>query len=115
LRFATPAFASGQGCIVLQPIQQEKTMSKKRDTPTEEPAGDRKDVYSRVTERIIADLDKGIRTWMKPWSAEHTAGRISKPLRHNGTPTQRNECSLALGRGDQVPYRRPSKRTSLPF
>ena len=25
---------------------------------------DRKDVYSRVTDRIIADLERGVRTWM---------------------------------------------------
>ena len=46
----------------------------------------RKDVYTRVTDRIIADLEQGVRTRMKPWSAEHTAGKISRPLRHNGTP-----------------------------
>jgi antirestriction protein ArdC len=45
-----------------------------------------KDVYSRVTEHIIADLEKGVRTWMKPWNHEHCAGRINKPLRSNGTP-----------------------------
>jgi antirestriction protein ArdC len=47
---------------------------------------DRKDVYTKVTERIIADLEQGIRPWMKPWNAEHAAGRITRPLRHNGTP-----------------------------
>ena len=46
----------------------------------------RKDVYSRVTDKIIADLEKGVRTWMKPWNAEHAAGRITKPLRYNGQP-----------------------------
>jgi len=45
-----------------------------------------KDVYARVTDRIIADLEKGIRPWMKPWHAEHAAGKITRPLRHNGTP-----------------------------
>jgi antirestriction protein ArdC len=45
-----------------------------------------KDVYSRVTEHIIADLEKGLRTWMKPWNYEHCAGRINTPLRSNGTP-----------------------------
>ena len=29
---------------------------------------DRKDVYTSVTERIISDLEQGIRTWLKPWS-----------------------------------------------
>ena len=47
---------------------------------------DSKDVYTRVTERIISDLERGIRTWLKPWSAEHAAGRITRPLRHNSTP-----------------------------
>jgi antirestriction protein ArdC len=43
-----------------------------------------KDVYSRITEKIIADLEAGVRPWEKPWNAEHAAGRINKPLRHNG-------------------------------
>ncbi len=47
---------------------------------------DIKDVYSRITNKIIADLEQGVRPWMKPWSAEHAAGRISRPLRHNGIP-----------------------------
>ena len=46
----------------------------------------RQDVYTRVTDKIIADLEQGVRPWMKPWNAEHAAGRITKPLRHNGQP-----------------------------
>ena len=45
-----------------------------------------RDVYSRITNRIIADLEEGVRPWMKPWNAEHAAGRITRPLRHNGIP-----------------------------
>ena len=45
-----------------------------------------RDVYSRITNRIIADLEQGVRPWMRPWSAEHAAGRITCPLRHNGIP-----------------------------
>ena len=48
----------------------------------------RRDVYERVTGRIIADLEQGIRTWLRPWNAEHAAGRITRPLRGNGTPYQ---------------------------
>ena len=48
--------------------------------------GNRQDVYTRVTDRIVADLEQGVRPWTKPWSAEHTAGKITRPLRHNGTP-----------------------------
>ena len=46
----------------------------------------RTDVYTRVTAKIIADLEQGVRPWQKPWNAEHAAGRITRPLRHNGTP-----------------------------
>jgi len=44
----------------------------------------RKDVYTRITDKIIVDLGQGVRTWMKPWNAEHVAWRITKSLRHNG-------------------------------
>ena len=46
----------------------------------------RPDVYSRVTQQIIAQLENGVRPWIKPWSADHTSGRITRPLRHNGQP-----------------------------
>jgi antirestriction protein ArdC len=46
----------------------------------------RADLYARVTGRIVADLEAGVRPWFKPWSAGHAAGRITRPLRHNGTP-----------------------------
>ena len=45
---------------------------------------ERKDVYTRVTEKIVADLEQGVRTWLKPWNAGNTAGRIMRPLRFNG-------------------------------
>jgi antirestriction protein ArdC len=35
---------------------------------------ERQDVYTRVTGKIIADLEQGVRTWMKPWNAGNTAG-----------------------------------------
>lgn len=44
------------------------------------------DVYSRITDKIIADLEQGERPWMKPWNAEHAAGKITRPLRFNGLP-----------------------------
>ena len=42
---------------------------------TEAADAERKDVYTRVTDRIISDLEQGIRTWLKPWHAEHAAGQ----------------------------------------
>jgi antirestriction protein ArdC len=47
---------------------------------------ERQDIYTRVTGQIVASLEKGVRPWMKPWSGENAAGRITRPLRHNGTP-----------------------------
>lgn len=44
----------------------------------------RPDLYTRVTQAIVADLEQGVRPWTKPWSAEHLAGRISRPLRSTG-------------------------------
>lgn len=46
----------------------------------------KQDIYTRVTTRILAELEQGVRPWMKPWSVEHAAGRITRPLRHNGIP-----------------------------
>ena len=46
----------------------------------------RQDVYTRITDKIVADLEQGVRTWMKPWNAGNTAGRIMRPLRFNGVP-----------------------------
>ncbi len=45
---------------------------------------ERQDVYTRITNTIIASLEQGVRPWVKPWSAGNTEGRIVRPLRHNG-------------------------------
>jgi antirestriction protein ArdC len=47
---------------------------------------ERQDVYTRITDKIIASLEQGVRPWIKPWNAGNTAGRITRPLRHNGVP-----------------------------
>ena len=47
---------------------------------------ERKDVYSRITAQIVEYLEEGVRPWTRPWNAEHAAGRITRPLRHNGQP-----------------------------
>jgi antirestriction protein ArdC len=46
------------------------------------------DLYQNVTNRIVESLEQGVRPWIKPWSAEHAAGRITRPLRGNGIPYQ---------------------------
>jgi antirestriction protein ArdC len=44
------------------------------------------DIYQRITDQIVCELEKGVRPWLKPWNAEHAAGRITRPLRGNGIP-----------------------------
>jgi antirestriction protein ArdC len=48
----------------------------------------RTDVYQKITDQIVSELEKGVRPWLKPWKAEHAAGRITRPLRGNGVPYQ---------------------------
>ena len=53
---------------------------------------ERQDIYTRITDKIIADLAQGIRTWMKPWNAgviERISWRQSTRAtgRHIGTNT----------------------------
>jgi antirestriction protein ArdC len=47
---------------------------------------ERQDVYTRITGQIIHSLEQGVRPWQQPWNAVHAAGRITRPLRHNGKP-----------------------------
>jgi antirestriction protein ArdC len=50
--------------------------------------GSRTDLYTRITGKIIADLEQGVRPGHKPWNAAHLERRIARPLRHNGIPYQ---------------------------
>ena len=69
-------------------------MKGKTTTNTQQPKAD---VYARVTARIVADLENGVRPWMKPWSAGNTEGRITRPLRFNGTPYRGMNVLLLWG------------------
>jgi antirestriction protein ArdC len=46
----------------------------------------RADLYSHVTEEIIAQLEAGTRPWVQPWLSAHAAGDVSRPLRFNAVP-----------------------------
>lgn len=45
-----------------------------------------KDVYQRVTDRILADLLRNTVPWTRPWNSGNTEGRIIRPIRQNGEP-----------------------------
>jgi antirestriction protein ArdC len=47
---------------------------------------ERQDIYTRITAKVVASLEQGVRPWIKPWSGENAAAKITRPLRHNGTP-----------------------------
>ena len=48
----------------------------------------RTDVYEKITNQIVSELEKGVLPWHQPWKAEHAAGRITRPMRGNGVPYQ---------------------------
>lgn len=67
----------------------------------------RADVYSRVTDRIVSELEKGVRPWLKPWSAAGIEGRLPLlPLRHNGTPYRGINILLLWGEAIEKGYTR---------
>jgi antirestriction protein ArdC len=58
----------------------------KTSTVSDNTHSERQDIYTRITGQIAAALETGVRPWVRPWNAEHAAGRITRPLRHNGQP-----------------------------
>jgi antirestriction protein ArdC len=44
----------------------------------------KRDIYQSTTDQIVAELERGVRPWQKPWSASHMDGRVVLPLRQNG-------------------------------
>jgi len=66
------------------------------------------DLYTRVTDKILADLAQGVRPWLKPWNADNTVGRISRPLRANGTPYRGINVLLLWGATLENGYRNPT-------
>ena len=67
----------------------------------------RTDVYARVTDRIIADLEAGVRPWLKPWKGGNAEGRIAVPRRHNGTPYRGINVLLLWGAAMAKGYSSP--------
>jgi antirestriction protein ArdC len=44
----------------------------------------KRNIYQSITDHIVAESEKGVRPWQKPWSTTHMDGRAVLPLRHNG-------------------------------
>jgi antirestriction protein ArdC len=65
---------------------------------------ERTDLYTRVTDRIVSDLENGVRPWFKPWNAGNTEGRITRPLRHNAIAYQGINILLLWGEAMEKGY-----------
>lgn len=48
--------------------------------------GQRIDIHARITDRIVAELERGVRPWTQPWHSANAIGQATRPLRHNGLP-----------------------------
>jgi antirestriction protein ArdC len=71
----------------------------------------RQDLYTCVTAKIIASLEQGARPWVKPWNSENTAGWISRPLRHNGTPYSGINILMLWGAAMELGFTSPTWMT----
>jgi antirestriction protein ArdC len=65
------------------------------------------DVYSRVTQQIVAQLEQGIRPWIRPWKSGHAAVPLCRPLRHNGMPYRGVNVLLLWGEAFEKAYTSP--------
>src|SRR5262249_31661709 len=94
LTLATPHRLAPIRCMRTGILTKEQTMTTARS-----------DIYARVTDRIISDLEQGVRLWHKPWKAGNTEGRITRPLRHNGIPYRGINVLLLWGEAVAKGYR----------
>lgn len=69
------------------------------------------DLYTRITSKIVADLEKGVRPWFKPWSAANTEGRIVRPRRVTGEPYKGINVLWLWAAADINGYRSPTWMT----
>lgn len=67
----------------------------------------RSDLYVRVTARIVAELEKGVRPWLKPWSGSNMDGRIVRPRRHNGQPYSGVNILILWARAEEAGFASP--------
>lgn len=71
----------------------------------------RQSIFDRVTQKIIADLEQGVRPWQRPWSGDNAAPRIIRPRRHNGEPYNGINILLLWGAAIESGYENPTWMT----
>jgi antirestriction protein ArdC len=65
------------------------------------------DIYQRITDKIVHQLESGVRPWMQPWSAGTDGGRIIRPLRFNGQPYNGINVVMLWSAADEKGYSSP--------
>jgi len=68
---------------------------------------EKQDVYTRVTNKIIADLEKGNLTWVKPWKSKDFGGCVSLPMRCDGQTYQGINILTLWGTAVEKGYTHP--------
>ncbi|WP_138477118.1 ArdC family protein [Dyadobacter bucti] len=63
-----------------------KRSAKQKEAKLTNEGQSQNDIYSRVTNKILSDLEKGNLTWRKPWNSEYLSGYVMRPLRFNNVP-----------------------------
>jgi len=74
----------------------------KRTDPT------RPDIYTRITNQIIHQLEAGVRPWSQPWAHGDS---VSRPLRHDGTPYSGINVLLLWAEAANQGFTRPTWMT----
>ena len=67
----------------------------------------KQDIYTSVTNKIIADLEKGSLTWLRPWESKDFGGCVALPLRSDGQPYQGINVLNLWGAAVSKGYTRP--------
>ena len=62
------------------------------------------DIYTRVTDQIVAALEAGARPWCQPWRSGDGAGTLSRPLRLNGIPYRGINVLLLWSEAEEKRY-----------
>ncbi len=68
----------------------------------------RPDIYTRITQQILAQLEAGVRPWTQPWKSTTS---VSRPLRHDGTPYNGINVVLLWGEAADRGYTRSTWMT----
>lgn len=74
-------------------------------TPTSGTAAARRDIVADINARIIADLERGVLPWKKPWDGARAGAPAGLPLRANGAPYRGINIVLLWSRAADCGFR----------